>query len=89
MLTSEKVRSLHNKVSVGGAKLLQHTEGGIVFAVDDIADEIVQLEGESKMLHLMMAADISAFVELTEKVHEHPENYEHICLCELCRSYGD
>lgn len=54
-----------------------------------LGDEFAQLEGESKMLRLMMAADISAFVDLTEKVHEHPENYEHICLCELCRSYGD
>jgi len=28
-------------------------------------------------------------LELTELEDEHPEGFEHACLCSLCLSYGD
>jgi hypothetical protein len=29
------------------------------------------------------------WIRLTEKLDEHPEDWEHPCMCGLCRSYGE
>ena len=78
MLTSEKVKALHNKVSVDGAKLLQHTENGTVFAIDDIADEVVELERENKEWEQSFDSYCEALMWGTKKWQDDPENDTHI-----------
>lgn len=48
-------------------------------------EELKRIVADSQMLDRLQALD--GFIELTEKLDEHPDNYDGPCMCALCRSY--
>jgi len=55
----------------------------------ELEEERDALAPKAEMLDLLIEIDERAFVDLTMKLPDHPENYDGPCYCELCQSYGD
>jgi hypothetical protein len=59
--------------------------------LDFVKNELISLSTFIGMLNKLEEKEISEkeFLEWTETLDEHPEEYSGICFCNLCKSYAD